>query len=101
MAHVDGIAAAHENADACPETQVILLTALEDERYVMQGLREGVRGFVLKKQAAEDLVRAIQEVARGGIYVSAGVCQGSVDSCKAGGRAEGTRSKSWDRNLAP
>src|SRR3989441_3249398 len=43
MPLMNGIDAAHEIADACPETQVILLTALEDERYVMQGLREGVR----------------------------------------------------------
>src|SRR5712691_6519846 len=88
-----------EIADACPETQVILLTALEDERYVMQGLREGVRGFVLKTQAAEDLVRAIQEVARGGIYVSAGVSQVLVDACKAAAAQAAHRLTSRERQV--
>ena len=99
MPLMNGIDAAHEIADACPETQVILLTALEDERYVMQGLREGVRGFVLKTQAAEDLVRAIQEVARGGIYVSAGVSQVLVDACKAAAAEADHRLTSRERQV--
>ncbi len=99
MPLMNGIDAAHEIADVCPETQVILLTALEDERYVMQGVREGVRGFVLKTQAAEDLVRAIQEVARGGIYVSAGVSQVLVDACKAAAAQAAHRLTSRERQV--
>ena len=83
MPLLNGIDAAHEIAQVYPETRIILLTALEDERYVTQGVREGVRGFVLKTQAAEDLVQAIMEVSRGGIYVSPGVSQALVDACKA------------------
>jgi two-component system response regulator NreC len=83
MPLLNGIAAAHEIARTFPTTKVILLTALNEERYVTQGLRDGVRGFVLKTQAAEDLVQAINEVVRGGIYVSPGVSQAVVDACKA------------------
>lgn len=83
MPLLNGIDAAREIAQLCPETGIILLTALEDERYVTQGVRAGVRGFVLKTQAAEDLVQAISEVSRGGIYVSPGVSQALVDACKA------------------
>jgi two-component system, NarL family, response regulator NreC len=99
MPLMNGIDAAHEIAEVCPETQVILLTALEDERYVMRGLREGVRGFVLKTQAAEDLIRAIQEVARGGIYVSAGVSQVLVDACKAAAAQAAHRLTSRERQV--
>jgi two-component system, NarL family, response regulator NreC len=83
MPLLNGITAAHEIARTYPATKVILLTALDDERYVTQGLRDGVRGFVLKTQATEDLVQAINEVVRGGIYVSPGVSQAVVDACKA------------------
>jgi two-component system, NarL family, response regulator NreC len=83
MPLLNGISAAHEIAKTYPGTKVILLTALKDERYVTQCLRDGVRGFVLKTQATEDLVQAINEVLRGGIYVSPGVSQAVVDACKA------------------
>src|SRR5207245_9875620 len=53
MPLMNGIDAAHERADACPETQVILLTALEDDRYVMQDPRDGVRAYVRNTHAAE------------------------------------------------
>lgn len=82
MPLLNGIDAAHEIARDCPGTAVILLTAVDDERYVTNGVRQGVRGFVLKTQGAEDLVHAIGEVARGGLYVSPGVSRALVDACK-------------------
>lgn len=33
-----------------------------EDRYVLEALRVGIKGYVIKTQAAEDLVRAIQEV---------------------------------------
>jgi len=82
MPVLNGIDAAHEIARDCPEIGIVLLTALEDDRYVTNGVRHGVRGFVLKTQAAEDLVLAINEVSRGGLYVSPGVSRALVDACK-------------------
>jgi len=55
-------------------TQVVMLTALEQERLVTDGSRPGA-GFVLKTQAGEDLAQAIQQFSRGGFYVGAGVSQ--------------------------
>src|SRR5256886_14258613 len=50
-------------------------------------VRAGVRGFVLKTQAGEDLAQAIEQVARGGVYVGAGVSQGGVGGLRAGAPA--------------
>jgi two-component system response regulator NreC len=99
MPLLNGIAAAHEIARTYPATRVILLTALNDERYVTEGLRDGVRGFVNKTQAAEDLVQAINEVMRGGIYVSPGVSQAVVDACKAAAAQGGDRLTSRERQV--
>src|SRR2546425_7916357 len=76
MPLLNGIDAARQIVDACPETQVVMLTALEQDRLVTDAVRAGVRGFVLKTQAGEDLAQAIQQVSRGGFYVGAGVLQG-------------------------
>src|SRR4030095_9868684 len=41
-----------------------------DDRYVLEAVRLGVRGYVVKSQASEDLVGAIHEVQRGVMYLS-------------------------------
>jgi len=58
----------------------ILLTMYTDRPYVLQALQAGAKGYVLKTQAADDLVRAIQEVRRGAVYLSPGVAVGLVDA---------------------
>jgi DNA-binding NarL/FixJ family response regulator len=53
--------------------QPILLTVHAEDRYVLEAIRAGVRGYVLKKQAGADLVRAIRAVSEGGVYLSPGI----------------------------
>src|SRR2546421_12378817 len=83
MPLLNGIDAAREIAETCPDTQVVLLTALDQERLVTEAVSAGVRGFVLKTQAEEDLVQAIEQVSRGGFYVGGGVSQAVVEACRA------------------
>src|SRR5438132_578906 len=45
------------------------------ERQGLKALQTGIRGYVLKTQTAADLIGAILEVVRGGIYLSPGVSQ--------------------------
>lgn len=75
MPFLDGTDAAKEIAQISPETRTILLTMHSEEPYVVKALQSGLRGYVLKTQSASDLVGAIEEVARGGIYLSPGVSQ--------------------------
>lgn len=66
MPLLNGIDAARQIAETCPETQIVLLTALEQERLVTEAVRAGVRGFVLKTQVGEDLVHAVERCPAGG-----------------------------------
>jgi len=66
MPLLNGIDAAREIQRVSPRTKTILLTMHTDRRYILEGLRGGVKGYVLKTHAADDLVRAIREAARGG-----------------------------------
>src|SRR2546425_1485452 len=86
MPLLNGIDAAQQIVEACPETQVVMLTALEQERLVTDAVRAGVRGFVLKTQAGEDLPQAIRQVPRGGVYVGAGASSGVAGCPPAAGR---------------
>ncbi|HLW85238.1 MAG TPA: response regulator transcription factor [Candidatus Sulfotelmatobacter sp.] len=69
MPILNGIEAARELQKSSP-TKAILLTRHDEDQYVTEALRAGVKGYVLKSQAATDLVHAIREVSRGGIYLS-------------------------------
>ena len=65
MPVLNGIDAAREIKRASPKTKTILLTMHADRQYILEGLRAGAKGYILKTHAANDLVRAIREAARG------------------------------------
>src|SRR2546422_10649936 len=78
MPLLNGLDAIGEIRRVSPSTVTILLTMYTDRPYVLQALQAGAKGYVLKTQAADDLVRAIQEVRRGAVYLSPGVGVGRV-----------------------
>jgi len=80
MPALNGLDAAREILRACPRAKAILLTMHTDDRYVLEALRAGIKGYVVKTQAAADLVRAIQEVRRGMMYLSPGISQAVVEA---------------------
>ncbi len=80
MPVLNGIGTAREIGKRSPRTQTILLTMFEEEAHVLGALQAGVRGYVLKAQAAADLVRAIREVSHGLIYLSPGISRAVVDA---------------------
>jgi DNA-binding NarL/FixJ family response regulator len=75
-----GLEAAREIAQASPSTKPILLTDRAHEPYVVECLRAGVRGYVLKSQAVNDLIQAIRDVARGALYLSPRLSRVVVDA---------------------
>ena len=85
MPLLNGLDAVREVQKASPKTRTILLTRHDEVQYVTEALRAGVRGYVLKNQAATDLVEAIQQVGRGGIYLSPNISRAVVEAylCKA------------------
>src|SRR5436190_17072934 len=52
-----------------PDVRVLALTVHEDRSYLRELLEAGASGYVLKRAAAEDLIRAIRTVAAGGVYL--------------------------------
>lgn len=60
-----GIAATREIIATSPQIRVLVVTLFEDDESVFTALRAGARGYVLKDADDEELVRAIQAVARG------------------------------------
>lgn len=70
MPLVNGIESARDILAELPKIKVILLTMYTEESYVLDALQAGVTGYVVKTEAAMDLINAIQEVLRGATYLS-------------------------------
>ena len=80
MPLLNGLGAAHEILRVCPRAKAVLLTMHTEDHYVLEALQAGVKGYVVKTQAAADLVRAIHEVLRGMTYLSPGISQAVVEA---------------------
>jgi len=78
MPALNGIDAAREIMRASPDTRTIVLTVHDENQYVIEALRAGVCGYVLKTKAASELVQAIREVSRGALYIGPGLSRDVV-----------------------
>ena len=81
MPRLNGLDAAKEIRRVSPRSRVILLTVHREEQYVLEAINAGIKGFVLKSEAATALADAIHEVTRGNAYLSPGIARFAVDSC--------------------
>ncbi|HPC62188.1 MAG TPA: response regulator transcription factor [Verrucomicrobiota bacterium] len=71
-----------------PATRILVLTMHEDEKYLLQVCKAGAAGYVLKRSAGEDLLRAIRTVAQGGFYFDPTLAgKALVNRKKQGGQA--------------
>ena len=71
MLGLNGLAIARRLQEECPTVRVVILTLYEDRAFVKQALAAGVRGYVHKRSAAENLIEAIRTVAAGGTFMDA------------------------------
>ena len=78
MPTLNGIEAAREAIRHSPQTKIVLVTAYGSAEYIIEALRAGVAGYVLKTKAAYDLVQAIREVEQGNVYLSPGISRNVV-----------------------
>lgn len=90
MPMLNGLDAGRQMLARQPDLPILLLTMHTEEAHVAAALRSGIRGYLLKTQAADDLARAIRDVVRGHIFLSAAVARVVVDGYVAGTPAEET-----------
>jgi DNA-binding NarL/FixJ family response regulator len=90
MPELNGILLSRRLAEEVPNVRVMVLTLHEDRAYLKQALDSGVRGYILKRSAAENLVQAIRAVVGGGLYVDPSIAHRMFDATpKRTGRAGG------------
>lgn len=88
MPLLNGVDAAREILTTSPDLAIVLLSAHADDHHVVAALRGGVRGYVIKTQAATELLDAVRQVCEGGTFLSPRIAGALVQAYVAG--ANGT-----------
>ncbi len=73
MPEMDGMEATRRLKACCPSVAVLALTIHEEEEYFFQMLDAGASGYIPKRAASEDLVRAIHTVHQNEIFLHTSV----------------------------
>lgn len=71
MPKLTGIEAARRLVGKNSATKIVLLTMHEDEELLREAMHVGIKAYVLKENAVEELVQAVQAVAGGRTFISA------------------------------
>ena len=69
MPRLNGAEATVKIRELCPNVKVIALTGHRASAYLNEVLKAGASGYVLKQAAIDELIDAIQTVAKGGSYI--------------------------------
>lgn len=80
LPELSGLDLARRATEECPDVKLLVLTVHEDRAYVQPLLQAGVRGYLLKRSAADELIRAIRAVADGGVYLDPAIAEKALSA---------------------
>ena len=75
MPLLNGLDVVREIRRVSPQTKSLLLTMHTDDAFVLEALKVGVKGYLLKTQPVTEVVHAIRDVSKGSFYLSPGISQ--------------------------
>jgi DNA-binding NarL/FixJ family response regulator len=84
MPDLSGLEALPHVRAAAPESEVVVLTASEDEDNLLAAVRGGAAGYLLKSEAPERIVSFLRGVARGEAALSGAVVRRLLDEVREG-----------------
>jgi DNA-binding NarL/FixJ family response regulator len=79
MPGLNGLEAVRQILKRSPKTRVLILSMHKNDAYVLQSLRNGASGYVLKDSATEEIVTAIRALSRGESYLSPTISRVVID----------------------
>jgi two-component system, NarL family, invasion response regulator UvrY len=84
MPGLDGMEVIQQLALYYPKLPILVLTVHEEEQYIWRALKAGAKGYITKRSAPEQLVKAIRKVHGGGRYLTDEVAEILVSRLEAG-----------------
>lgn len=89
MPELNGVEATRQIVKRCPQTKVLICTMHETERVIVDVLEAGASGIVLKSDAGDNVVTAVESIAKGHRFFTPQVAERVVEAylSKKGGSA--------------
>jgi DNA-binding NarL/FixJ family response regulator len=70
MGNSNGIIATRDLLENLPDCKVLVLSMYSDSKYILSMLEAGAKGYILKNAGKEEMITAINTIARGDSYFS-------------------------------
>ncbi|MEE9217095.1 MAG: response regulator transcription factor [Anaerolineales bacterium] len=80
MPGLNGLEVARQVSKRSPQTRIVILSMHANEAYVLEALRNGATAYVLKESSANDLAKAVREVAAGRRFLSPPLSERAIDA---------------------
>lgn len=96
MPGLNGLEVTRQVSQRCPGTRIVVLSMHSNEAYVLEALRNGALGYVLKQSSEEDLVNGIRQVAAGSRYLSPPLTERAIETYFTKARSESIRDAYYD-----
>ncbi len=94
MPGLTGLEVTRQIKHRIPKTKIIILSMHASESYVLEALRNGANGYVLKDTVSEELVEAVRDVIAGRRYLSSQLSERAIETYIL--KAESTPEDSYD-----
>ena len=96
MPVMDGLTATRRIKEKFPKTSVVVLTLYNNEQYVIEAVKAGAAGYLLKNASRDEISRTIREVNQGGLLIKTTMLQKALAGAIEGGVASlDFRGKPW------
>jgi DNA-binding NarL/FixJ family response regulator len=80
MPGLNGLEVTRQVRQRSPQTQIIILSMHSNEAYVLEALRNGAAGYVLKDARADELIQAVRKVMAGQYYLSSPLSERAIEA---------------------
>jgi len=71
----DGLEILKDIKNQKPKLPVLILSMFPEEQYALRALKSGASGYMTKESIPDELIRAVQKIAKGGKYISSSLSE--------------------------
>ncbi len=79
MPEMNGVEATRRILAHDPQARILILTTFDNDEYVLEGMRAGAMGYILKAMSSDELARAVRVAHRGDVWIEVSVARTLVD----------------------
>jgi two-component system, NarL family, response regulator NreC len=79
MPGINGLEVTRQVVDSSPQTRVLVLSMHASDAYVLEALRNGATGYLLKSSVTGDLIEAVRNVAAGHRHLSPSISERAIE----------------------